>query len=79
MSVRIVHEGRGGYVEIEGVRYPIDHVAEGRFAIQFPAGHRRPRRDAHRAALEALVAADPGKWALEDRSRGARRGAPRSG
>ncbi len=78
-SFEIVHEGRGGYVEIEGARYPIDHVSEGRFVIQFPAGNRHPRRDAHRAALAALVAHDPEKWALEDRSRAARRAAPRTG
>jgi len=77
--VRIVHQGRGGHVEIEGARYPIDHVSEGRFVIQFPAGNRHPRRDAHRAALAALVADDPEKWALEDRSRGPRRGAARTG
>ena len=76
-SFEIVHEGRGGYVEIEGARYPIDHVAEGRFVIQFPAGNRHPRRDAHRAALAALVADDPEKWALEDRSLTGARGRAR--
>ena len=31
--IKTVHEGRGGYVELEGVRYTIDHIAEGCFFI----------------------------------------------
>ena len=60
---KVVHVGRGGWIEIERRRYPIEHVEGGRFAITFPAGH-GPR---DRAALEALVKAEPDKWAIEER------------
>jgi len=67
--MRIVHEGRGGYIELDDARYPIEHVEGGRFCVCFPAGHRHARLAAHRAALEALVAAEPARWAIDDRSR----------
>jgi hypothetical protein len=66
--MRVVHEGRGGYVEFDDVRYPIEHVEGGCFAIHFPAGHRHAKVSAHRHALEALAQSDPAKWSLEDRS-----------
>jgi hypothetical protein len=69
VTTKIVHEGRGGYVEIDDRRYPIEHVEGGRFAIAFPAGHRHAGRAHDREALEALVAAEPEKWTLDDRSR----------
>lgn len=66
---RVVHEGRGGYVEIGGRRYPIEHVEGGRFVIHFPAGHRHARRAEDRAALERLARSDPARWVVEHRSR----------
>lgn len=66
----VVHEGRGGYVSVGGRRYPIEHVEGGRFAIQFPAGHRHAGRADDRAALERLVRSDPARWAVEDCTRG---------
>lgn len=60
-TAQIVHEGRGGHLEIEGRRYPIEHVAEGRFSVHVPA--RAPVR--HRAAIDALIAAEPDRWARE--------------
>lgn len=59
--MRIVHEGRGGYLELEGVRYPIEHVEGGRFAIHVTAG----LPAGHRAALDALIASEPDRWALD--------------
>jgi hypothetical protein len=59
-SPKIVHQGRGGYVEIARRQYAIEHVEGGRFVIHVPA--RTPAAD--RAALELLVAGDPMKWAL---------------
>ncbi|MEQ9586463.1 MAG: hypothetical protein RJS97_00575 [Parvibaculaceae bacterium] len=46
-DIKTVHEGRGGYVEPEGVRYTIDHVAEGCFCIHFPSGKARKERQRH--------------------------------
>lgn len=68
----MVHEGRGGYVEVESARYPIEHIAEGRFAIAFPNGTRGATRERHRRALEALVESDPTRWSIETRGRRAR-------
>jgi len=63
--LRVVHEGRGGYLEIEGVRYPIEHVEGGRFAIHLPSGKRPARFAEHLAALERFVAADQSRWAID--------------
>lgn len=52
-DIKTVHEGRGGYVEFEGVRYTIDHVAEGCFCIHFPAGKARKDRQRHYDVLTA--------------------------
>ncbi len=61
---RVVHEGRGGYVELEGTRYPMEHVGEGRFEIHFPNGQRHARLAEHRAALERLVRIEKERFAL---------------
>lgn len=59
-SPKIVHQGRGGYIEIAGRQYPIEHIEAGRFVIHIPA--RIPAAD--RAALDRLIADDPATWAL---------------
>jgi len=65
----IVHEGRGGYIDIDGSRYPIEHIEGGRFCIHFPAGQRHPRRESHLLALQQRVLAEPARWLLENRSK----------
>jgi hypothetical protein len=55
---RIVHQGRGGYIEIDGARYAIEHVGGGRFCIEVPSDA------AHLEALQRLVDQDPMTWAL---------------
>jgi hypothetical protein len=55
---RIVHQGRGGYIEIDGERYAIEHVEGGRFCIHVPNGA------AHLDALQLLVDQDPMTWTL---------------
>ena len=67
--LRIVHEGRGGYIELGGHRYLIEHVEGGRFFIHYPSGNRSPSRDGHLATLEALCAAEPEKWRIERHDR----------
>lgn len=67
-SLSVVHEGRGGHVEIEGARYPIEHVREGHFSIAFPAGNRR-NLQAHLEALTDLVRREPAKWSIDNRSK----------
>jgi hypothetical protein len=61
--MRIVHEGRGGYIELDNRRYPIEHIEGGRFAIHYTAG-KRPNHE-HLSALQRLVDTEPGKWAVE--------------
>jgi hypothetical protein len=65
--MKIVHEGRGGYVEIDDARYPIEHVGEGRFSIHFSTRRRGAVRAAHLRALEELVASEPARWTIERR------------
>ncbi len=67
--MRIVHQGRGGFIEIDGSQYAIEHIEGGRFAIHFPSGQRHAKRDAHREALERLVREHPDQWSIEDRTR----------
>jgi hypothetical protein len=65
--MRIVHEGRGGYIELDDRRYPIEHVEGGHFTIHYIAGKHSVAE--HLAALERLVDAEPDKWALETKRR----------
>jgi predicted Zn-ribbon and HTH transcriptional regulator len=64
--MRIVHEGRGGYIELDERKYPIEHVEGGHFSIHYVAGkHPNPE---HLAALKQLVLEHPEKWAIEMRA-----------
>ncbi len=75
--MRIVHEGRGGYVELDDGRYPIEHVEGGRFSIHYVAGkHPNPE---HLAALQRLAQAEPEKWFLETRAGSSLEAAPAPG
>lgn len=75
-AARIVHEGRGGHVEIEGCRYPIEMFEGGRFCIHFPCGQRHPRRALHLAALKRLAQARQPAWWVEDARRTIEEGSP---
>lgn len=63
--MRIVHEGRGGYIELDDRKYPIEHIQGGHFAIHYVAG-KHPNAE-HLAALQRLAQTEPEKWALETR------------
>ena len=65
--MRIVHEGRGGYIELDDRRYPIEHIEGGRFSIHYPAGKRA--NPEHLSALQHLVDSEPDKWAVESTAR----------
>jgi len=69
LETRVVHQGRGGYVEVEGTRYPIEHIEGGAFSVSFPGKNRHRRLAQHLEALEALARAEPGKWAIERRGK----------
>lgn len=72
LALKIVHEGRGGYIEVGGFRYGIELFDGGKFAIHFPCGNRSVKRFDHLRALNALCRNDP-TWAIENHSRPLRR------
>ena len=65
-NLRIVHEGRGGYIEIDGVRYAIEHVEGGRFSIHVLRNPRHAKQADHLAVLSELARGDPSRWQLEE-------------
>lgn len=67
--MNLVHQGRGGYLEIDGYRYPITLEQGGHFCIVFPAGHRHNKLQAHLDALTAMAANKQPCWYLENRSK----------
>ncbi len=71
--MRIIHQGRGGYVDLDGQHYAIEHVEGGRFCIHFPGGQRHPKHVEHLEAIERLVREQPDKWAIEKPPRRRRR------
>lgn len=62
----VVHEGRGGYVELDGYRYTIDHVEAGCFCIHFPSGNRHKALEGHRSKLIAFAESRDPKWYVGD-------------
>lgn len=67
-GVLVQHRGRGGFVELDGCRYPIAMEANGAFTIFFPS-HQQP--DDHQADLDTLVRFAQSRtpaWAVENRS-----------
>nr|WP_321440584.1 hypothetical protein [uncultured Hyphomonas sp.] len=61
-KITVVHEGRGGYVEYQNVRYTIDHVGEGCFCIHFPDGKKHKDLKIHQRALTAYAESHDPKW-----------------
>jgi hypothetical protein len=67
--VRVIHQGRGGYIEIDGYHYPIELVHGGSFIVHFPAGHRHKALQAHLDAITALAVLRDPPWHIDNRSR----------
>ncbi|MEZ5986112.1 MAG: hypothetical protein R3B94_09190 [Hyphomonas sp.] len=61
-EIKIVHEGRAGYVELEGYQYTIDHVEAGCFCIHFPSGNRHKDLQDHFDRLTAFAETRDPKW-----------------
>jgi len=68
-AVSVVHQGRGGHVELEGRRYAIEHVQDGGFCIHFPCGHRHARLARHLAILTRFALTQNPPWQVINRSR----------
>lgn len=66
-QITVVHEGRGGYVEVEGYRYPIALEEGGRFTIFFSG---RGRKAEHLPLLEQFCQAQNPPWAVEKKEGG---------
>ena len=67
-QVTVHHEGRGGYVTIEGFDYGIEMCGSG-FVIFFPGGNRHTRMQIHLDALRAYAKTKDPEWCVENRSR----------
>ncbi len=68
-AIKIVHQGRGGYLEFDGCRYGIEHVEGGSFAIFFPDGNRHGNLQDHLEKLHAFAEGNSPKWFVENRSK----------
>jgi uncharacterized protein (DUF2345 family) len=67
--MRIVHEGRGGYIELDGERYVIEHVEAGQFCIHASNGSRTSKRQEQLEQLRQLARDEPERWTLQERTR----------
>ena len=67
-KIKVVHQGRGGYVELDGKRYDIEMFASG-FAIHFPCGHRHSKLQDDVDQLEEFASQRDPVWCVENRSR----------
>jgi hypothetical protein len=65
--MKVVHEGRGGYIELEGVRYNIEHIEVSCFAIHFPCGNRHKFLQSHLDQLTAFAESREPRWYVENR------------
>ena len=65
----IVHEGRGGYIEIDGYHYCIEHIGDGRFCIHFPSQNRHSKLQQHLDAMTHLALSQDPTWYVENRTK----------
>ena len=68
-DIQVIHQGRSGYVELEGYRYGIEMFAGGHFSIAFPSGNRHGRLQFHLEQLTKFAAKQNPVWAVENSSR----------
>ena len=67
--MNVVHQGRGGYIEIDGCQYPIELLQGGHFCILFPNKQRHRNSQQHLDALAAFARAQQPAWSVENRSK----------
>ena len=68
-EIDVVHQGRSGYVEIDGYRYGIELFDGGHFSIAFPDGNRHSRLQTHLNSLTEFAANQDPPWTVDNRSR----------
>ncbi len=68
-DIKLVHNGRSGYVEYAGQQYVIEQVGAGHFCIHFPSGNRHNKLQQHLDALRTFARAQTPEWYVENSSR----------
>jgi hypothetical protein len=68
-NIKVVHEGRGGYVEYQGYKYYIELVGAGHFCIGFPSGNRHKYMQQHLDLLKEYAQSREPAWYVENRCR----------
>jgi hypothetical protein len=67
--IKVVHQGRGGHVTLQGSNYEIEHANEGHFYIHFPSGNRHSRLQAHLDQLKEFASSQDPTWSVENHSK----------
>ena len=68
-NIKVVHQGKSGYVELQGKRYSIEVFAGGHFLISFPCGNRHSKLQEHLEVLKEFAKKQNPEWAVENKSR----------
>ncbi|MGB0496688.1 MAG: hypothetical protein ACPGJI_10045 [Kangiellaceae bacterium] len=67
MNINIVHQGRGGYIEVGNYHFEIEmQVGEPHFCIYFPRRSLDRSLNSVQKEIEALIAEEPEKWELAE-------------
>ncbi|HQM21500.1 MAG TPA: hypothetical protein PLE36_12820 [Deltaproteobacteria bacterium] len=65
MTLKVVHQGRGGYIESQGLRFDIELQASGPvFAIWFPRRKLDKTIAKAKVEIEQLIEKEPNNWEL---------------
>lgn len=65
--MKVTHQGRGGFIECEDLRFDIEMMASGpTFAIYFPRRKHDRKLQRIRKQIETFVASDPKNWEIAD-------------
>ena len=62
--MRVIHEGRGGFIEEDDLRFQIEHIEAGHFCIHLPRGVRLPPEIIEK--LKAFAAARNPAWYVDN-------------
>ncbi len=64
--IQVHHEGRGGYLSVDGRRYVIELVGDGRFTIHVPGRTRDAQRRSDLDALRTWVLSRSETWCIDE-------------
>jgi hypothetical protein len=63
-KVKVIHQGRGGYVEYKNQKFSIEHVNEGHFCIHFQKNESQTSKCL--AELKKFADSQVPKWYVEE-------------